>query len=68
MLLEGQKTKSLDACLWSFGAFSNLPALDLILAGSEEVNEANRFETGRDDFRQRTRGLALHKQVLVLHY
>ncbi len=51
------------AHLGCFGAFADLPALDLVLACCEEIDELDRPEAGGDDLWQGARCLILQIQT-----
>ncbi len=56
---EGESTPGEGTDLGCFGALADLPALDLILAGCEEVDELDGLEAGGDDLGQRAHRLIL---------
>ena len=57
-------------CLWGLSALSDLPALDLILASREEVDQVDRLESCCDDLAE-SRGdarLLLSLGLLILRH
>lgn len=48
-----------SCCLRGLGTLTDLPALDLVLSGSEEVDEVNGFEASRDDLSSQARYISI---------
>jgi hypothetical protein len=56
------------AHLRCLGALANLPALDLVLARREEVDELDGLEAGRNDLGQRAHSLILQLPELDMKW